>query len=102
MASMGKILRARLGASALFLASLTGKPGFAQASKIQATAFASNATSDAALNELTDSDRAALLQMASEAGFAEPDFEIISSALLPPPRQQPARRQRRPMQDFDA
>ena len=98
--AQSKDLRARLGATTLVLKKLAGKPGFANASSIQAKAFASTAKSVVGLSE---ADRSDLLQMAAETGFAPEDFELCSSSLMSASPQEPAtKKPRRSMQNFEA
>jgi len=93
---MSKDLRARLGATKLLLARLAGsKPCFAEASRIQASAFASMAQSAT----LQAEERSSLLEMAQEAGFADDDFSrVVESLSSPEPR---AKKQRRSMQCYE-
>ena len=93
---MSKDLRVRLGATRLLLARLAGKPGFAEASRIQASAFASMAKSAT----LQAEERSSLVEMSSEAGFADADFSVVVESLSPE-KEPAAKKQRRSMQDYE-
>ena len=94
---MSRDLRARLGASRVLLARVYGD-ALANASRLQAQGFVAVAKTAS----LSAEERADLSSFASEAGFADDDLAAILESLAPRIVVKAKKKNRRPMQFFEA